>query len=280
MKTTVAPVIAPGVLLTSITFGAQLTHLVKRASQRDQFTCKTRTIKEKVAVRGRSIREGERWETRTRTEESFVLFRKGFTMTFPEKLTVIVGANGCGKTSLIKQLEFPKPALFGGALGALLSNLTEEQLQQKRYAHYLNNGVRELSFARQPDYIVVEREISKNDLVRRYEQENVKGGILHPEHLLTSWDMQGFSNGENNLDFLQSLRGIRNALLVIDEPENSLSIRSKRKVADLLRELSGHNQVIVVTHSEEFMGLVNKVYDLERRRYVDRKKYVQQQYER
>jgi len=75
-------------------------------------------------------------------------------------------------------------------------------------------------------------------------------------------------------------KGTENAkggVVIIDEPETALSVRSQNKVANILFELSKQNQVIVATHSPIIMSLCDEVLSLEHRKWMKREEFIETQ---
>jgi predicted ATPase len=205
-------------------------------------------------------------------EKTFVIFEKGLQVNF-QPITIIVGDNGCGKTSLIKNLIFPKEEYENCRFFS--DNI--EKSQEEVLKNWVENEKRVLHFIHQPNYIIVENNIHKNSHIDNFKKHHTKDGFLQPQSLLDVWDMETFSNGENNLDFLNSLQTISNALIVLDEPETSLSIKSQCKIVKVIKKLARKNQIIIITHSEILMKLASEVYDFEMKKYVETEKYLIQQ---
>lgn len=260
------------IFLKNVTFKKDVEFESKRDSQSGIFKIKTRTFT--VQDRRKTYYDKDHNEIipeKEVTESTFTIFKKGLSVDFTD-LTIIVGDNGCGKTSFINNFIFPYEKIKG-------IFEVEEEYRKGVIKKWLDDDTRMLTFSGQPELIIVEKEIHKNSIIKQYTDANTKGdGFLPPQFLANAWDMSEFSNGENNLDFLQSISKIKNSLIVVDEPETSLSIKSQMKVCELIRKIiSENNQIILVTHSEYMMKLSDKVYDFEKKRYVDTEKYIKNQ---
>lgn len=121
-----------------------------------------------------------------------------------------------------------------------------------------------------PDVFVNGDSIHKNVF-----KENLKNSkvTLDPKDVLMLFYMSDSSNGENTLDFLRSIEKLENSLIMLDEPETSLSVKSQKMVGGMLRKMSEKNQVIVVTHSPWIMDQATDIYDVETKTDAD-KDYV------
>jgi predicted ATPase len=208
------------------------------------------------------------YEKKKVTYKYFTLFEKGFEIEFKNNLTVIVGDNGCGKTSLIKLIKPKKNNTF---------SFSEHKKSEEDIAReYVNDGNRELIYVNQPNLLIIENNIHKHALIEQF-KDNVGVGIekiIKPSELLSMWDMQCFSNGENTIDFITSLNDIENSLIVLDEPETSLSLKSVNMIKRVIRKLSFKNQVIIITHHPYLMELSKELYDFETKKYVKTSNYL------
>lgn len=213
------------------------------------------------------------YEKRKVIEKTFIIFEKGLNLEFKSPLTIIVGDNGCGKSSLINRITPPNldKLTFSEAFN---KNIKKETIEK-----YLDNKEHKLSYIAQPEIIVCGQQIHKSAIIgdtkKFYDKPNQ---AIKAHELLGLWNLQTFSNGESTLDFLNSLNNVSNSLIVLDEPETSLSIKSQNKVVKLIKKLIKQgNQLIVVTHSSIIMNLSNELYDFEKKEYVDRKEYIEKQ---
>jgi predicted ATPase len=205
-------------------------------------------------------------------EQHFKLFSKGFSIEFNSNINIITGENGIGKSTLMNFIKPPET----DRLSNLRMNddgtiIPEEEVIKEKYKKYLNNASVKLNFSKNPNYIILGNKIHKNDLIKSYSDNFSESNALKPQNLLTIWDMQSFSNGENILDYVEGLKQIQNSLIVLDEPETSLSINSQLKIKETLLEVSKTNQLIIITHSPIIMSLSEQIYDFNLKLYKDTK---------
>ena len=86
--------------------------------------------------------------------------------------------------------------------------------------------------------------------------------------------MNEFSNGENIIDYINQLSSVEDSLIVLDEPETSLSLESQIKIREKLIEISKKNQLIIITHSPVIMSLSDKIYDFNKKKYISTKDHL------
>ena len=204
-------------------------------------------------------------------ENTFTIFRKGLEFNL-KTLTVIVGENGSGKSTF---LNFLKPPKIHG-LGRFMDKYNnEEEYVKDQYIKWLTNEPRKLVFNKIPNNIFFDNNIHK--VSRIDDIKNNGKETLSPQELLMLWDVQSFSNGETTIDMLNSIKDLKNTLILLDEPETSLSISNQIKISKLLKTLSENNQVIVVTHSPYIIDSVDEVLSFDTRRYIKSKTYINKQ---
>lgn len=203
------------------------------------------------------------------TERTFVIFPKDLTIEFKSGINVIVGDNGCGKSSLLKKIFFPKFEK------PWFSDKTDAEQKQEHINNYVKGKTRELLFDKFPNLFINGKEIHKNVFIENLKNSKI---TLSGHDVLAMWDMHDFSNGENTLDFLRSLEAIENGLIMLDEPETSLSIKSQRLIAKLLTKIAEKNQVIIITHAPVLMETAKEVYDFEKKQWINTEEYIKQLY--
>lgn len=113
------------------------------------------------------------------------------------------------------------------------------------------------------------REIFNEYYTKSHTQKNdIDGNIINSHK----------SHGETILPMLEELTSLENYVILLDEPETSLSIRSQHKIVDAIRKmLLNGNQVIIATHSSIIMEAFGKVLSLEHRRWMPSKVFLQTQ---
>ena len=100
---------------------------------------------------------------------------------------------------------------------------------------------------------------------------------LSAQDIVARWSMSEDSNGETTIDFITSLSNLEGCLIVLDEPETSLSIKSQIKMRNLVKRLAEKNQIIVVTHSQYFMEMSKDIYDFEKKQWTSTVDYIKSQ---
>ena len=83
------------------------------------------------------------------------------------------------------------------------------------------------------------------------------------------------SHGETILPMLRELVKIKNHVILLDEPETSLSIRSQYKFANIIQKLVANgNQLFIATHSPIIMGFHGEVLSLEHKKWMSSDEFL------
>lgn len=87
------------------------------------------------------------------------------------------------------------------------------------------------------------------------------------------------SHGETNMDiFVHDMSKFRNMLVILDEPDQALSIRSIYRLFSILQSIIENGcQVIAAIHSQTMMELVDEVYSVEHKQWMIPDKFLQTQ---
>jgi len=87
------------------------------------------------------------------------------------------------------------------------------------------------------------------------------------------------SHGEVLLPVLKTIDGLSDTIIILDEPETALSLRSQFKMIDCFkRALERNNQIIVATHNLLFMeAFPDSILSLEHGKYMTPQKFLESQ---
>lgn len=260
--------------LKSIKINSDIVLESNRISQSKHFKIKKRTylkedrrkpIYDQKTFRQRRIG----YEKKKVTERTFVIHKEGYQLDFKDNLTIIVGDNGCGKTHFFQYLE---PKFLKG-----LSWFMNEEQKKESAEHWISNKTYTLTFSKNPTYLIQGNKIHKDSFIENFQNSKPQGTFTAGD-INDLWTMQENSNGENILDFLNSLTSLKDSLIVLDEPETSLSLKSQKHIKSIFSTLlKQNNQLIIITHSPLLMELSTEVYDFEKKEYVNTDDYIKEQ---
>lgn len=205
----------------------------------------------------------KRYERGKSEYKYFELIPSGMSIDFSD-ITVIVGDNGIGKSTLLKTLKMPD-----------FTRVSEKEVTNV-IKKYVNNGTRILKYTKLPNGILLLNDLHKSS-VRKDIGDKLsadaffgRGNIEDTASFLLSSDD---SNGEALIDIYKGL-DYKNSLIILDEPETSLSLRSINKLKQQIINLSKDNQVIISTHHPYIMELCETVFDMETKQVVNTAEYL------
>lgn len=177
------------------------------------------------------------------------IFEKGQRFAHKKGLTVMVGENGCGKSTLIKEFskhnggfsngEKSKRDTLGKKVDILLLDFEK-----------LNKTIKCNPFGRSEDF-----------------KKAFFGNITRSEE----------SHGERLMDILSLAfdeKVLEYELLILDEPEQGMSLGNQYMYLKLFQKLSEKIDIILVTHSKVMIENVSEVFDVETMSYVPSKEYI------
>lgn len=201
------------------------------------------------------------------------LFRQKIDLNVSKPVTLFVGDNGCGKSSLIKllqaklslvEIKLPNQSIskkinsqsvtLKPSLGKL-KGFYFESLSFINYIEYIQNEIADSK----AEIERVDREyVGKSD----YTKGLAKSPFYRTIHELTnmySRDLAKSSHGESFLDFFAS-RIKDNQIYLLDEPETPLSVQNQLSLMAMIMEASNRGcQFIIATHSPILTAIPNAI---------------------
>lgn len=183
-------------------------------------------------------------------KDDYICFFKNQSFEF-KGVTLLVGDQGCGKSTML----------------SLLFNLISKEKNEDA------SGV--ASFV---------MDNSQNNIIwLDMERDNPNTTQANPygssENFLTVLTSKWRSHGENLLPVLRGLQQFKGHIILIDEPETALSLRSQYYFIDLMKELeSNGNQIIISTHCMTFLeAFRDNILSLEHNRYISIESFIKSQ---
>ena len=182
------------------------------------------------------------------------LFRDEFELSFDRAITIIVGENGTGKSTLLEGIAVLAgyDEAGGGKGYAPVDHSEAMEVMGGQLSHALRASwlpkVTNGWFFRAESFFSVARYMDRVNL------EEIPG-LRRPG---TPPNFLSHSHGEGFLRFFEE-RCQRQGIFVFDEPESALSPSRQMEFLKLMRrmEISGHCQIIMATHSPMLMAYPN-----------------------
>lgn len=174
-----------------------------------------------------------------KTFEYKKLFNKNDEFLVKEnKINILVGDNGCGKSSLIN----------------LLLKENKDKLKTKKVIHV---------------------DLEKSN--PKISTPNPEKGITYtPQEISNQFMWSAESHGETREGVLKGILTLDFDILILDEPEQGLSLKNQNKYYNELKNLN--KTIIIITHSKIFVENSPDVFDVERMKWVNSLEYLKEIY--
>ena len=170
-------------------------------------------------------------------------FKKGATIEFKDGLTLLVGDQGVGKSTILKTLQ---------------------------------------NFNNHKDTIAIDTEGKVSTLAFDTERDNPRmqpGGLEKDAMYRVSVAFS--SHGETILPLMEHITTEKDKLIMIDEPESGLSIRSQYKLVKFFEKAVKNGcQLLVATHSLAVIQSHKEVFNLEIMKYQSSEDFIKSQKKR
>ncbi len=185
--------------------------------------------------------------------KEFRCYEKGRTLEFKAGINLIVGEQGCGKSSLFE---------------AIINNWQILTVDYDSDSDYLFLDTETMN-PRLTDSFKAHREFADVKSYEKAEFEFTRDSFIREDRYK--------SHGQVMLPLLLSTKNVKKKTIFIDEPEAGLSIRSQYKLLNHYRELSKNNQLIIATHSLVLIKEVGEVLSLEHKKWMSADEFIESQ---
>lgn len=195
-------------------------------------------------------------------QESTILHDNiSLSLSHKEKIGII-GANGCGKTTLLETiagLRFP----IKGSLEIFHNKITSQK-EYKKYRHmvgylFQNSDEQFLSPIVEDDiaFSLLAKGKSKQEAKARSTWMMEELGILHLKDKI----VYNLSGGEKKLVALGGVLITEPKIMLLDEPSNDLDQNTRIRLQNILKNID--KSAIIVSHDKKFIeDVVDKIYIL------------------
>lgn len=172
-------------------------------------------------------------------------FKMGDRFEFHPGVNLLVGDQGCGKSSLLKAIH------IGGTEPKGCN--TDKELR---------------------DIVLVEASAIKMYKLD-FEKDNPRTMSHFGKDMLFQISAMWRSHGECTRALIRSLESAAGCLCLLDEPDTALSIRSCNMLARIFRDLAERSsQVVAAVHSLSLIQQFEEVYSLEHRKWMTSTEFI------
>lgn len=168
------------------------------------------------------------------------LFKMGFEIKFSKKVTIIIGENGCGKSTIMKYIA----ENIGFNISGGNSNSNYDSFHQLNHIEQITLGWQ--SKTKKGFYF-------RSDTFDSYYK------YIETDAQISRYYNKKFSQLSHGESFLELFSHFREGIFLLDEPESSLSCQNQLALLRIMYELEKSNkaQIIILTHSPIIMSYPN-----------------------
>ncbi|MEB5475987.1 AAA family ATPase [Acinetobacter pollinis] len=174
-----------------------------------------------------------------------------YPMTFNKNITLLIGENGIGKSTLLESLAIKLGCPAEGGSRNFQYKTEDTHFEATEHLRLIKTGklISDIFFYRSETYYNFMTEMRKLD-------EDIEGGT-RINTFYGGKDLHLLSHGQSMKALYQN-RFKKNGLYIMDEPEASLSAESQIDLISKIYELSLQGtQFIIATHSPILMAIPN-----------------------
>lgn len=177
--------------------------------------------------------------------KDFRCLKKDLVIEF-KKINPIVGDNGCGKSSLIKAI------------------VEHTKNKDKSYIKVIMKD--KMNFI----FFDFEKMNTRTSNLDKYAND----GNLYEFALLSHFK----SHGEINKSILKHIEEVKNTLIILDEPDMALSVRSIKTLGNAIKNsCENNNQFILSCHNPLLIEMLEEVYSLEHKQWMNSTDFIKTQ---
>ena len=199
---------------------------------------------------------------------------KNFYLTIKEKEKIaIVGPSGNGKSSLIK-LIMGYYKLNNGTIYIDDTDINDYELNDLRIQISYVNQNNKLFNKSLIENIQYGNNFSKDEIIELCNKLNVSNVFKNlKDGFDSSVGVEGnqLSGGQRQLVHILRCICKKNKIVILDEPTSAIDKENKENIINAIKELSKNSTLIIITHDDKLLELVNRVIKMDSGRIIEDK---------
>lgn len=203
-------------------------------------------------------------------ERDMIPFKEGEVFEFRKGVNLLVGDQGCGKSTIIHVMMY-EDSEYDGVANIKRSPFRGDYVFLDTEKHNPRNLAGEsggrTDIAAVREYLIHSKEVldapidwleKSNEYMKRWLDKFGGEKAQLDNHIISKFK----SHGETLLPMLQQFIDKKSGLIYIDEPETALSMRSQYKFVETIKSaVEKKNQVFIATHSRIIMEGLTSIMD-------------------
>jgi ABC-type multidrug transport system fused ATPase/permease subunit len=203
--------------------------------------------------------------------ENNLIFKNFYLTIKNNEKIAIIGNSGNGKSTLIKLImgyyKIPNNTIYLDGKDINSYDITE----LRKEISYVNQNTKLFNISILEN-IQYGNNISREDielLIKKINVQNIfsnlKDGLDSPSGIEGS----RLSGGQKQIIHILRCMAKNNKIVILDEPTSAIDINNKENIINAIKELSNNKTVILITHDENLLSLVNRVIKLESGKIIE-----------
>ncbi|GAA4667438.1 energy-coupling factor ABC transporter ATP-binding protein [Bartonella pachyuromydis] len=181
---------------------------------------------------------------------------KDITVQLTERRIAVIGANGSGKSTFVRLINGLQLPSYGSVSVDGLDTKRDAKAVKRKVGFVFQNPDNQIVLP------LVEEDLSFGLKNLKLSKDEINKRI---DEILQRYDLQAFRNhavhllsgGQKQLVAISSVVAMKPDYIVFDEPTTLLDLRNKRRVTQVIEELS--QTAIIVSHDLEFLKKFDRV---------------------
>jgi ABC-type multidrug transport system fused ATPase/permease subunit len=200
------------------------------------------------------------------------LLFKNFHLNIPHGQKVaLVGGSASGKSTLIKLLMgfYPVPNNSISIDGTCINSHNLSSLRSQ--ITYINQNTK-LFNKTVLENIQYGNELSRSDVVSLCKRMNIENIFeTLPKGLNSECGVGGdnLSGGQRQIVHLLRNMGVKNKIIILDEPTAAIDSMNTQNVINVVKELAKNSTLILITHDKSLLGFCNRVITLAKGKIIN-----------
>ena len=200
------------------------------------------------------------------------LIFKNFYLTIKENERIaIIGNSGNGKSTLIKLImgyyKIPNNTIYLDGKDINSYDITE----LRKEISYVNQNTKLFNISILEN-IQYGNNMSRENielLIKKINVQNIFSNLKDGLDSQSGVEGSRLSGGQKQIIHILRCMAKNNKIVILDEPTSAIDVHNKENIINAIKELSNNKTVILITHDENLLSLVNRIIKLQSGKIIE-----------